>query len=104
MPRYPQPGTPGRSGRPALQVLFWVCIVALYLLGALSLLVRSQFDLGGAGQSTPVAAVTSVATAIPTAVTPAATVPPASPAPATPTPHPTLTPRSTLYPTLTPRP
>lgn len=116
-------GQPLRSGGPLSQgprsdqpvshrqlprTLFWVLIATLYLLGALSLLVRGWFDLGltDAGSTTAVTtAATVAATAISTMEPPVAiTLAPATATVPPPTPFPTLTPRRTLYPTLTPRP
>ncbi|MHB1318990.1 MAG: hypothetical protein ACYCYF_10275 [Anaerolineae bacterium] len=102
-----EPPSPGPlSGRPLARIVFWMLIVALYLLGALSLLVRGWLDSGSVVLATPVTTVmvnTAIATDAPPTQT-AATVAPGVPPPASATPHPTLTPRRTLYPTLTPRP
>jgi len=85
-----------------LHTLFWVFVVTLYLLGALSLLMRAWLDPDTtASVETPAIFVTVIATAPPVTVPPATALPAA---PASATPFPTLTPRSTLYPTLTPRP
>jgi hypothetical protein len=87
------------------RILFWVLIVALYFLGALSLLVRGWLDVNPTGAESPIASLTTVATAIATPEEPATiTLPPATFTAPPPTPFPTLTPRRTLYPTLTPRP
>lgn len=92
------------SRHATLHTLFWVFVVTLYLLGALSLLLRAWLVPDTAATvETPAAFVTAVVTA-PPATAPPATAPPATPAAPSATPYPTLTPRSTLYPTLTPRP
>jgi len=91
----------GRHSRQSTaHTLFWVFVVTLYLLGALSLLLRAWLGPDAlAVRETPAVFVTVVATA------PPATIAPATPiASASATPFPTLTPQSTLYPTLTPRP
>jgi len=95
------PGTRERHHRSTLRIILWVVIVVFYLLGVLSLVLRSQFDIGA-----PLARVTPVGEATLPIATAQATASLELPTPEalTPTPFPTLTPRTTLYPTLTPRP